>query len=432
MRWLSLSLVGVVLVATIGLSWLFDVFYQEYVGASDNVTEAAPQDEIQHAERLTQQLALTLSQFDDIDGFMSSWQNTDGYQLQTISLENLPLPSSLLKSMEQGQPLNLESNEDVTIHVVIPNSDEILQLTIPLPPMSENQFVDRFWITSLFYLILIAMFLLWARPLITRLIVLRSSARAFGTGDLSQRIKVGKTSYISDLEVEFNHMAQRIEDLVSDVKLLSSAVSHDLRTPLARIRMGLDTLSEEEDPKKRLKYEDRINDHIDDMVELIETLLSYARLDQAMLELEKLPVDMNALLQNLVTKKQLSGKTIHFDVGDSGKKYLVSGDATYLKMLCNNLVQNALQHCETQVHVSLKSHEGQLFIRVTDDGPGIPDELLLDVFKPFVRNRNSHHKGHGVGLAICKRVTDWHQGTLSVSRNEELGGADFVVCLPKG
>ena len=73
-------------------------------------------------------------------------------------------------------------------------------------------------------------------------------------------------------------MAQRIEGLVSDVKLLSNAVSHDLRTPLARIRFGIDTLQEEEDPKLRQIFQDKISDNVDEMSRLVETLLNYARL----------------------------------------------------------------------------------------------------------------------------------------------------------
>lgn len=432
MRWLSLSLIAVVLVATIGLSWIFDVLYEEFTDTS----ETQSQDAIGHAEVLTQQIALTLSRTQQPNEFIENWQRSSDYQLQKLALSDLLLPESLIKAIEHGQPLNLESDSEISIHVLIPGSKDVLILQIPVSHAHEAQFLDRYWITSVFYVLLIFLFLLWARPLITRLIKLRATARAFGKGDLSQRIPGGKASYIGDLEAEFNHMAQRIEDLVSDVKLLSSAVSHDLRTPLARIRMGLDTLAEESDPQKRQNYEDRINDHIDEMVELIETLLNYARLDQAMLELEKQPVDIYAILQKIIQKKQVQGKNLILEADPQSASFMVNGDSTYLKMLCNNLIHNAQQHCKETVRIHLQKctlkQEQHIVFKISDDGPGIAPELLEDIFKPFVRSRTSKHKGHGVGLAICKRVTDWHQGNISVSQNDSLKGAEFKVTFPEG
>ncbi|BDX08479.1 ATP-binding protein [Planctobacterium marinum] len=425
MRWLSLSLITVVLVATIGLGWVFDVVYQHYAGDAQNDTA----DEIQHAEILTKQLADTLAESGDAQQFVAIWQNSEGYQLRVLPLAELVLPESLLVSLSAGNTLNLESDTDISIHRLIPKSESVLIMEIPSPEETAQQSNNRYWFTSLFYLLLILLFLLWAQPLITRLLQLRKTARAFGKGELSQRIRVGKVSYISDLETEFNHMAQRIEDLVSDVKLLSSAVSHDLRTPLARIRMGLDTLSEETDPVKRQAYEDRINEHIDDMVELIETLLGYARLDQAMLELERKPIDISQLLHKLVEKKQQPDKSI--TLNHNHKSAMVSGDPTYLKMLFSNLLQNALQHAQHRVHIEIGTSAGALVIWVADDGPGIAADMQSDVFKPFVRSRNSKHKGHGVGLAICKRVVDWHQGSIEVQQSANLKGAEFMVTLPK-
>lgn len=430
MRWLSLSLVAMVLVATIGLSWLFDLVYEEYLSSSEPET----QDAIVHAERLAHQLASVLATSENSNAFIQAWETSDAnpdYTIQKMALNQLVLPAFLIEALKKGEPLNLESDTDISIHVLIGDSNEVLILHLPHTPHSESAFLDRYWFTSAFYLILITLFLLWARPLIARLIRLRATAKAFGKGELSKRLPVDGASYIGDLETEFNHMAQRIQDLVSDVKLLSSAVSHDLRTPLARIRMGLDTLSEETDPEKRQKYEDRINDHIDEMVELIETLLSYARLDQAMLELEKSPVELKTMLDRIQFKKQLPGKVLTLECTPDDCNFNVFGDSTYLKMLCNNLIQNALQHCESQVRISLEYKNSCVFFKVADDGAGIPAELLANIFKPFVRSRTNNHKGHGVGLAICKRVTDWHKGKITVSNSAELGGAEFVVLLPK-
>jgi two-component system OmpR family sensor kinase len=426
MRWLSLSLISVVLVATIGLGWVFDTLYQEYSGS----LKPESMDEVRYAETLTRQLTETLSKSANPEQFIQHWQESSGYTLQLLPFDDLTLPQSLLDSLKDSNLLSLESDSDLSIHFLMAGSDKVLILQIPLTTAPDALFLDQYWITSLFYFLLITLFLLWVRPLITRLIALRASAKIFGKGEFSHRIVVGKASYISDLETEFNHMAQRIEDLVSDVKLLSSAVSHDLRTPLARIRMGLDTLSEESDPIKRQAYEKRINSNIDDMVELIETLLSYARLDQSMLSLDKRPIDLKDLLQKIIPKTQTQVKFVLNESSSKPEPFLVSGDRAYLKMLCNNLIQNALQHCEQYVRIDLQRDEKQILLRISDDGPGIEPEFRADIFKPFVRSRANKHKGHGVGLALCKRVADWHQGSITINQSALLNGAEFVVSLP--
>ena len=186
--------------------------------------------------------------------------------------------------------------------------------------------------------------LLWLYPLAKRLMTLRQTAKSFGEGNLNQRIDVGSISYIRDLELEFNRMAQRIDDLVSDIKLLSSAVSHDLRTPLARIRFGIDTIQEEDDPVLRKKFEQRISDNVDEMVDLVESLLSYARLDQTLITLNKAPVDFLTLAKYLLLKIKAK-MTLTLILHAPKQKVMVDGDLSYLMVLMSNLLQNAYQYC---------------------------------------------------------------------------------------
>lgn len=428
---MSLSLVLVVLVATIGLGWVFDFVYQQY----SDPKQSASEDKIEYAEILTKKMALALSNNKNATAFVTAWPAEDGYSLKIVDIESLALPPPLIADLRLGKSLNLESDSDLNIHHAIPNSNNVLVLQIPYKVNENKQFLNRYWVTSLFYLLLIALFLLWAKPLISRLLTLRDTAKAFGKGELSQRIKVGKISYISDLESEFNHMAQRIEDLVSDVKLLSTAVSHDLRTPLARIRMGLDTLSEENNPVQRAMYEKRINTHIDDMVELVETLLAYARLDQSMLAIEKTAIDLFALTEKIITNKQKESsaeqeKSILLEADTSLAHCVVVGENTYLKMLVNNLLLNAIQHSKTTVLVKIFCRPNNAVLIVEDDGDGIPADIKTDLFKPFVRSKTNNNKGHGVGLAICKRIAQWHQGSITVEKSEHLKGAKFIVKLP--
>ena len=180
----------------------------------------------------------------------------------------------------------LESNDHLALYNFLPSTGNLLILKSPLLFIVPSQTTKNYIFTLLFYATLLVVFALWTYPLARRLSALRLTAIAFGDGKLQRRVKLSPFSYISNIEVEFNRMAQRIENLLSDVKLLSSAVSHDLRTPLARIRFGIDTLQEEDDPQLRQRYQQKISANVDEMTSLVDTLLRYARLDQKMLMLK--------------------------------------------------------------------------------------------------------------------------------------------------
>lgn len=421
MRFLSLSLVAVALVATIGLSWLFDTVYQSYQHSLDE----HPNDTVLALEQVTVNLASVMSTSPSRETIVQQWQG--GYRLQLMNLDQLALPAELLSVLKAGRPLTLQSDNQILIHARIPASNQLLLLAFAPPGEPAETNNHRYWLTSLFYFLLISIFIIWLTPLLARLLTLRSAAKSFGEGNLTQRIQVGSISYIKDVESEFNHMAQRIEDLVSDVKLLSTAVSHDLRTPLAKLRMGLDTLREEDNPDTRELYHQRLDTQLDAMVELVETLLQYARMDQTMLNLEKRNFDLLPLLSACINQQQ---EGIVF-TPHSHTTCMIKGDARYLKIAMNNLLQNAVKYGNGKVQVALIEHSEHFEITVEDNGEGVPELQRSRIFKPFVRGQHQDKKGFGVGLAIVKRVIDWHQGRIDIGHSDSLGGAKFEVHLQK-
>ena len=284
----------------------------------------------------------------------------------------------------------------------------------------------RLIFTVLFYLGILALILLWLTPLVKHLIDLRETAKAFGQGDLNKRISVGSVSYINDIETEFNHMAHRIQTLVTDNKLLSSAVSHDLRTPLARLRFGIDTLAEEADPLIRGKYQARISHDLTEMEALVETLLNYARMDQSMVTLEKSSIDLAEVMNQCV--ESISPKEKRLNVEINTANTTIVGEKRYLLMLVNNLLQNGLRHAKNSVQISVKSIHNKVVLAVEDDGEGIPENEREKVIKPFIRGRNAQtSQGYGMGLAISKRIVDWHEGSLEISQSKTLGGAKLQI-----
>ncbi|MBU2892340.1 GHKL domain-containing protein [Colwellia sp. D2M02] len=430
---LALSLLSVVLIATIGLGWMFDSIYNQYQASFTTISSSdktQPIDNISTIERLGENLAITVNQLTDKATFIQKWPKKNGFTLSLLPLKALPLPEVLLSELKAGQPLLLETDEYIALHFYLSSSNELLVLkTIPMAEPKNSTYISIL-LTSLFYLAVLLLMFLWLYPLAKRLFYLRQAAKSFGEGDLTQRINVGSVSYIRDLELEFNRMAQRIEDLVADIKLLSGAVSHDLRTPLARIRFGIDTIAEEDDPILRRRFEQRISDNVDEMVDLVETLLNYARLDQTLLTLDKTQIDFSALVARCISNKSQDNVRLHYQPPTT--PIMVYGDLSYLMILVANLLQNAYQHCQGKIDVTIKESNTHVELTITDDGSGIAPEQREQILKPFIRGESSKKvKGYGMGLAIVKRIVQWHQGSLIIDNSTVLHGAQFTVTLPR-
>jgi two-component system OmpR family sensor kinase len=441
-RTLTFSLVFVVFIATVGLGWLFDRLYEQ------NVTPEQQQntDAVQVLEQFGSGLAQAINGMPERNQLIQNWQLIENkqllkneqqvqpYQLSLVSFVNFPLPNELHVDLKQGKPLLLESDNGLTFHFYLPVHDELLLVKSPLL-LNEIQGQSTAYIfTTLFYFALVLLFLLWSYPLVRQLLALRQAAKSFGEGKLTQRISPSSISYIKDIESEFNHMAQRIENLIADVKLLSTAVSHDLRTPLARIRFGIDTLQEEDDVDQQARFIEKISGNVDQMTDLVETLLSYARLDRSMLEVKKDKVCLSSLVANCIKLniKLKENNNLSFNVLMAKEELFVIGDKRYLTMLINNLLQNAINYGQGKIVINLTIEEGSALFTVADNGQGILEHQRLDMFKPFVRGKHESQKlkGHGIGLAIVKRIVDWHHGTIYIEQDEELLGAKFVVSLP--
>jgi two-component system OmpR family sensor kinase len=429
MRNLAFSLLSVVLIATIGLGWMFDNIYSQYQAPNDETNQAT--DVISILEKVGIPLAQTLDRIENRQQFTKSWPLNSIFTLKLVSLNKFPLPQALAITLKSGKPLLLETDDSIALHFYLPHSAELLVLTTSQPLLNKSTSSMPFLLTTLFYLAILFIMFLWLYPLAKRLLALRQTAKLFGEGDLTARINVGSISYIRDIELEFNRMAQRIDDLVNDIKLLSSAVSHDLRTPLARIRFGIDTISEEDDPILRKRFEQRISDNVDEMVELVESLLSYARLDQTLITLNKESVDLSALLTRCINNK--SQDDIELIFSQPEKTLFVEGDISYLMILFSNLIQNAYQYCQGKIQIEIIESHDEIIIIIADDGQGIAFEQRDNVMKPFIRGKHHNEtvKGYGMGLAIVKRIVEWHQGCILINSSKHLSGAQFTVHLPK-
>lgn len=418
MKKLTLSLIIIILCGTFGIGWAID----QYVA---NRSDDANKDIISYYQDLGYQFATSLDNITQIEPFIQQWNKRNSNQLSLVAQKDFPLPSELESDFIDGKVLVLESDGKLSLHYFLPNKSLVLtfmpdELSKPLATS-----VFSLMLTILFYIGIIFFVMIWLYPLIKRLTALRTTASELGSGDLSKRILLSRTSYINDIESEFNRMAQKIETLVTDNKIISSAVSHDLRTPLARLRLGLDVLSESTDKHEREKYQTRLSRDLDEMQSLIEVLLNYAKLDQSLVKIEKVPVNLCESISSYcehISTEEKSISLINFD-----KLLLVNGNEKFLMMLFSNIIGNAIKYAKSRVVVEVKLMKNFVRFEISDDGNGVDKENRKIILKPFVKYNS---KGFGMGLAIADRICQWHKGELEVTQSSELGGALFRVTLP--
>jgi len=263
---------------------------------------------------------------------------------------------------------------------------------------------------------------LLTRYLTRPILQLREVSQKLAAGDLTARasqVLMQRRDEMGDLVRDFNAMASRIDELVSRQRQLISEVSHELRSPLARLNVALDLGRERKgsDPAFEQMQED-----IELLDEMIGRLLTIAKLDISELQVPMTEVDLTDLLTQI-------SRNAKFEAGESGSainlttsgRCVVRGNAELLHSAVENVVRNAIRYTpnETSIDICLaceRSSRGpEVRLTVRDYGPGVPEAELKNIFQPFYRvtdSRDRQSGGTGLGLAIADRVVKIHQGTI--------------------
>ena len=409
----------VVLLSTIGLGWAFDRLFYGLVKPET--------DSLQIYRAVGNDLITSVASHSQLANFVAAWPETNPIELRLIGATELALPIELEQQISSGEPLVIESDSGVLLLFAVPDSEQLLSLS---PPPIESETPLAVLLTMLFYAGIISLVLLWIYPLARRLLALGRSAKAFGEGQLDRRVSTHQRSFLYEIENEFNAMAQRIQSLIADNKMLASAVSHDLRTPLARLRFGIDLLEEAKDEQVRAEYQLRLSNDLTAMENLVEVLLEYARLDKQLSDMPQSPISLSELVNDSVESlTDLTDTAIQWT--QTSEQFITNAHARYIAMMINNLLQNAVNYGKSQVLVSLSKKRSSIILSIEDDGPGIPVEMRDEILKPFVRGKheeaNASGKGYGMGLAIVSRIAQWHDAKFIISRSERLGGARFQI-----
>jgi signal transduction histidine kinase len=346
--------------------------------------------------------------------------------------DTLALPIELkTKMLNEGQLL-LEEEQGLNLlktnNALLP---DYLELKVEKPAKEQNSDIA---FTFIFYAGICAFMWFILAPLAKRLSVLTEAAKRFAGGDMSARIEVNHFTYIKDVELTFNRMANQIDKLLAENKLMASSLSHDIRTPVACLRFGLDAAIEEQDIKQVRSILSRMENDLDHMENMLSSYLSFATLEQKAHLLNFEATHAQSYIIELISQVQPKIANAELISGhDVDPELFITADLHWLARAITNLLSNACKFASHNIFIKVREVDQSIIIDIEDDGPGIAPNNWHKVFSPFFQeqnHRNRDEKGYGLGLAIVSKVVDWHHGTVSVSQSDVLGGAKFTLSLP--
>jgi two-component system, OmpR family, sensor histidine kinase CpxA len=277
--------------------------------------------------------------------------------------------------------------------------------------------------------------LLLARSLTKPIRDLRRVAQKITKGDLSARVDLlsRRGDEIADLSHDFNIMVERTESLLQSQKRLLRDISHELRSPLTRLNLALELARQRSDNTE--SYLARIEKESDRMNELIDQLLMLTRLEGEVNSVPKEAVHLQRLVSDIVhdAEFETAGRNRQIKI-ENLDDAIVLGTREMLGRALENVIRNGIRYTapESSIEVSLIKGRKHVTIFVRDHGPGVPEEYLEQIFKPFFRvaeSRDRDSGGTGIGLAIAKQAILMHGGTIQ-AKNAENGGLVVQVRLP--
>ena len=253
----------------------------------------------------------------------------------------------------------------------------------------------------------------------------------FGRGDLATRIAAPRRDEVGDLARAFNRMAERIETLLTAERRLLQDISHELRSPLARLHLAIELARTAAD---RTGAFARIQKDVDRLTTLVQTLIEMTRAEGDPATRTSQPVELDALVQDVVQNCHLEAEARHCRIVVSGAAAgTVSGDPELLRRAVENVLRNAIRYAPegTDIEVCLEHRNASTHVSVRDSGPGVPEDVLPRLSQPFFRvdeSRDTATGGVGLGLAIARRAILLHHGTLSAENAHP--GLRVTLTLP--
>lgn len=352
------------------------------------------------------------------------------YPLELYHISDFSAQASLVTLLNSGQVSAMLSDDGQRVYYRQLSGTDYLVALGPLYKETKHVLTDTSVMLIYYFCVFSALFL-WLLPFSNDLHKLRKASVSFGAEDFSARVHLRKRSSIAPVANAFNFMAQHIEDLIVAHKDLTYAVSHELKTPLARFKFSLEIIASQADEMMREKYIQAMKGDVSELDDLVNEMLHYAKLSSRNLTLQFESVEGREWLEQIIAEYTETRINIRLDysiVAGIKEKSIVI-DCHSMSRAVNNLIRNGLRYANKQLTVSLHLADDITTICIEDDGCGIPEEHLEHVFQPFTRldeSRDRQSGGTGLGLAITQKIVHQHGGKIFAYRSS-LGGAGFQL-----
>ena len=348
--------------------------------------------------------------------------NIKDEKLPSISKERKfsPMDRSLRRELKSAFGnsnywFNTVKYEDV-VEIKVKSTDKIIQIIFPrerIAPSSVRLFI--FWIT-LPSILLISIAIIFLKNQTKPIVNLAKAAERFGKGDFVSGIRPSGASEIRKAAYEFDRMAKRIDRHLKQRSEMLSGISHDLRTPLTRLKLQLAMLSQKDLSNKMSK-------DIDEMESMLNSYLQFAK---SQIQEKSVATNINELFSEINYEK--NSKNLHLDLP---VEIVLVARKNALKRCLNNIIENGLNYAKN-VYINISKSTNNLIIIINDDGPGIPLDQYKNVFKPFYRldeSRNLNQFGVGLGMSIAEDVVRSHGGNIELSESK-YKGLQVKITLP--
>jgi signal transduction histidine kinase len=404
------------------------LFTQQYLQPDPGVADA--QTLARHAATLESQFAE--DGFSGVAGYMRALNRGEDIRVVLVTPRGRIMPRHRVDpetrrhliglARESAPTSRVVNNTRIHTHPVqLGDTRTMLVAFVPVRGLRELPLWARAAISLLITALLSA---LLARHLSRPVRAVREASRRLAAGDLDARVP--ETSRrgddISALAHDFNRMAGRLQSLLEARNQLLRDISHELRSPLARLQVAVE-LGRKHPDEAAL---DRMQVEVERMDALIGELLALARLDSGHAKVAHEPVDLAALLEDICADARFEAQSMDKQVSLQATPVTVTGDPALLHSIFDNIIRNAVRHSPAggTVSVAIATGADATTVTVADQGPGVPESQLPHIFDPFVRVSAARERdtgGHGLGLAIARRAVELHGGSLRAENLPDAG-----------
>ena len=366
----------------------------------------------------------------NLDFFTDSYKNNFNFEIG-INQEVFPNNSGERKFSPMDRSLRRElksvfgnnnywfntSKFNNAVEIKIRSGNDVIKFLVPKEMVSASSVRLFVLWTTLPSLVLVIIALIFLKNQTKPLVRLAKAAERFGKGDYVNDFRVSGSQEIRKAAFEFDRMAKRINRHLNQRAEMLSGISHDLRTPLTRLKLQLAMLKQKDVSEKMSK-------DIDEMEKMLNDYLQFAK-TQA--QESTSTINLNSLINSI--KNDFKNDNIFYE--DGGVSIELKGRPIALKRSFENIIQNGLKY-GNKVYIEVQKGNKRVLVFIDDDGPGIPDDQYKNVFKPFFRldkSRSLNQSGVGLGLAIVEDIINSHGGNIQLGQRK-YNGLQVKISLP--